>query len=48
MEQPIVTVFDEGADEPSILRGLEALAADAYRNLAISPLPANNSPADVS
>jgi uncharacterized protein len=48
MEQPIVTIFDEGADERSVLRGLEAIAADAYRNLAISSLPANNSPADVS
>jgi predicted ATP-grasp superfamily ATP-dependent carboligase len=34
--QPIVTVFAEGPDEQSALNGLQAIAADAYQNLAVS------------
>jgi predicted ATP-grasp superfamily ATP-dependent carboligase len=35
--QPFVTVFAEGPDERAVLDGLKAIAADAYRNLAVSP-----------
>ena len=35
--QPIVTVFAEDSDEQSVLIALKALAAEAYRNLAVSP-----------
>ncbi|HEY2148450.1 MAG TPA: hypothetical protein VGH32_10965, partial [Pirellulales bacterium] len=35
--QPIVTVFAEGPDEQAVVDRLKALAADAYRKLAVSP-----------
>ncbi len=35
--QPIVTVFAAGPDEQAVFDGLKALAAEAYRNLAVSP-----------
>jgi uncharacterized protein len=46
--QPIVTLFADDTDEPSVLNGLKALAAEAYRNLAVSPPYANNSRAEMS
>src|SRR5205085_2028369 len=46
--KPIVTVFAEDSDERAVVEALKALAAEAYRNLAVSPPSANNSRAEMS